>query len=601
VPSLRLAFASLRSLPPPTLLLLLALAACEQSSPKPHGKPVFDASMEPGDDASSAGDGDGDGDASVPPNDAEVAQDLSALLYPGDRLVKVEIEVDAADWDLIRHEGRSLIKVYSGCGDIRGFEYTTVPGSVSVDGQRFEQVGLRKRGLLGSLSTAKPSLRVDFAEYDPQQKLHGSKVMALNNSIQDTTYVRQCLAYELFAAAKLPAPRCAFASVSVNGKSLGTYVHVEAVKKPLLARQLGENGGDLYEGSGADFLPHLLANFEKETHEDEPAGPELDAMRAALELPDDQLLAALEPLIDLDTFVRYWALESLSSTEDSYTGGQNNFFMYVSEKTRKLTFIPWGTDGAFLPPNGEPKRTANLKSTLPRRLYGIPAVRKQFRDTLRTMLDELWHEDQLVADARRMQALLGVAIDPTNLKALETFIRERRAVMAKELDGQVSVAPPAASSFHQCDASRVSEIRGEFKSVWGSVADMSPQLENTLDLKVFGHLLPPGLLMTSAGMADQRPTIMYSHVAVDAVHSLLLFLGPEARVPGVRSFHGFETFGILVSGPLVAPSVDNANQFVPYGWISDGTITLDEAEERDGAVMRGRFAAKLVRTRNEAP
>jgi hypothetical protein len=411
----------------------------------------------------------------------------------------------------------------------------------------------------------------------------------------------------------MPAPRCAFASVTLNGEHLGTYVHVEAVKKPMLAQQLGEDEGDLYEGTGSDFLPHLLQNFEKETNEDEPPSPELEAMRVALEKPDGELLAALEPLIDLNAFVRYWALESLLAHADSYTGNQNNYFLYVSHKTRKLTFLPWGTDASFSPPLENPNApppTVNLKGALPRRLYALESTRQLYRDTLRTLLDDVWDEDALVAELERMQDLVAtaghtVAVEPSAElhekagEALEKIIRSRRAVMERELTGEPSPLPPAEAAFHHCDASRVTPVSGEFRAVWGSVANMGVALENSLDVQAFGKALPPGLLMSSAGVTESRPTIMYTNISLDVIHSLLLFLGPEPLAPGERSFHGFETFGILVSGPLVAPTADNAGQFTPYGWISDGTITLDEAEDQEGAVIRGRFTGNLVRTQEE--
>ena len=38
----------------------------------------------------------------------------------------------------------------------------------------------------------------------------------------------------MFEKAGLPAPRCNFARVSMNGEDLGIYVHVEPVKKAFL-------------------------------------------------------------------------------------------------------------------------------------------------------------------------------------------------------------------------------------------------------------------------------------------------------------------------------------------------------------------------------
>jgi hypothetical protein len=89
---------------------------------------------------------------------------LGCALFPRDRLLQVDLTVAPADWERLRHEGRTLNEIYSGCFK-PAFTYTTVPAGLVVDGQSFEQVGIRNRGLIGSISTLKPSLRIDMDEY----------------------------------------------------------------------------------------------------------------------------------------------------------------------------------------------------------------------------------------------------------------------------------------------------------------------------------------------------------------------------------------------------------------------------------------------------
>ena len=81
------------------------------------------------------------------------------------------------------------------------------------------------------------------------------ELMTLNNSIQDPSTINTCLSYRIFAAGGSPASRCNFATVSVNGKNLGLYVHVEEIKLPFLARHFESADGNLYEGTVSDFTP----------------------------------------------------------------------------------------------------------------------------------------------------------------------------------------------------------------------------------------------------------------------------------------------------------------------------------------------------------
>jgi spore coat protein H len=337
------------------LLGVLLAFACDEPSKSPGTRLGADAGAQ-----SPAAGGDADAaDASfTPPGsdaggpdhagaDAGAVPDPSDALYQPDELLEVEITLDSADWETLRGEGRSIVDVISGCYLDDDFDYTMMPASVTVDGHRLEHVGVRKKGLLGSLAMQRPSLRVDFNEYEKDQNLFGEKTLTLNNSIQDRSYTHTCMAYAAFEAAGIAAPRCSFAHVSVNGEDLGVYVHVEAIKKPFIARRFGNDDGDLYEGALADFRPDRLAYFQKKTNEEEPLSPELVALSDALTKPDQELLAALAPLLDLDAFMRFWATEALVANGDSYSGNQNNFFIYVHPETRKISFIPWGPDGAY--------------------------------------------------------------------------------------------------------------------------------------------------------------------------------------------------------------------------------------------------------------
>lgn len=121
--------------------------------------------------------------------------------------------------------------------------------------------------------------------------------MTLNNAQQDPSIVRQCLGYALFAKAGLVAPRCNFAHVKVNGTDLGVYAHVEAIDKDLLRRRFDKAGGNLYEGTLSDFNPTFERTFDlKNTVVDRS---DLAAVTAALTAPDAELLARLEPLVDV--------------------------------------------------------------------------------------------------------------------------------------------------------------------------------------------------------------------------------------------------------------------------------------------------------------
>jgi spore coat protein CotH len=400
------------------LLVLLALTACTGSSIE--GVP-FDAA----------------------PLDGE-PPDRSSTLFDPDHVLEVAIELDPAEWDMLRTQSRSWVSVFTRCGEHHLDPFTYFRGAVTIDGRRVDDVGVRKKGFLGSLSVSKPSLKLKLDEYVDDQELHGLSKITLNNAVQDPAYVRQCLAYRTFAAANVPAPRCNFARVRVNGADLGLYVHVETVGKPFLRRHFDDDGGNLYEGTLADFRDGWTANLDLKTNEDENDRSDVERVIAALEQSDTGMIGALGDAVDLDALLRFWAAEVLVTHWDSYSGNANNYFAYHDPTSDRFHFIPWGTDNTFLPgpdPFRDGIASTRAVSLMPRRLYGLPDVRARYAEVLRELLTTAWDETAMLAEIDRMAALITPIADPdgsanlaARLEEVRASVRERRAEIEAELD-----------------------------------------------------------------------------------------------------------------------------------------------------------------------
>ena len=112
----------------------------------------------------------------------------------------------------------------------------------------------------------------------------------------------------MFRDSDTVTPRCGFAKVSVNGKSLGVYSNVEAIKPPFFERGFGDGSGDYFEGTLVDFFPDWIKKFEKKNKK----AKFKDLKKIAALLNEDEVdLERLEKHIDLDAFIKYWAMESL--------------------------------------------------------------------------------------------------------------------------------------------------------------------------------------------------------------------------------------------------------------------------------------------------
>ena len=415
-----------------------------------------------------------------------------------DRVLDVSIEIAVEDWDTLRHQTRTLADVFAEIeeyGLSRPFAdiYTWFGASVTVDGETHVDVGVRKKGFVGSQSSTKPSLKLRFDKYTDGQSLSGGmNRMTLNNSVQDPSMVNTCLSYRVFAAAGNPAPRCNFANVSVNGADLGLYVHVEEFKAPFLSSHFGNADGNLYEGTVSDFTPEFRGTIEKKTNEDADDWSDIDAVVGALRDSSDAGLKALGEIVDLDRFLSFWATEVLVGHWDGYAGDRNNYWFY-REPDGRFVFMPWGTDGTFHlqdDPNpfdniSDPPPSVLALTAIPNRLYNHPDWRAKYVARLTEILDAVWDETELLAAVDEMAAIVQQHALPEEARAaaadterVRTFVLKRKAEILTDLsptppdwpEPQVSAGPSAGSG----------TLEITFETTWGSNLSPNPLGQGTI-------------------------------------------------------------------------------------------------------------------------
>jgi spore coat protein CotH len=224
---------------------------------------------------------------------------------------------------------------------------TEVVASLSFEGVTFRDVHLRVKGGLGSSRNLdqKCAWKIDLDDFG--HRLRGLESLTLNNMVQDPSYIHEYLAYSLYRAAGVPAPRVGWARVTVNEVPFGLYSWVESVDDAFLARWYADPSGPLFEGAyGVDFTSDDVPAFELDQGEEADRAA-LAAVVAVLDGPSsDAGVAALERLFDVDELLRAIAVELLALHWDGYTT-QNNYRVYLDPVTGRFQLIPWGTDQTF--------------------------------------------------------------------------------------------------------------------------------------------------------------------------------------------------------------------------------------------------------------
>lgn len=511
--------------------------------------------------------------------------------YAPNHLTEVSIEIESEEWDSLRVEGRLFYELLLGPECFEGPPeevYSWHEGDVYVDQELVEQVGLRKKGFIGSLNRERPSLKIDTDTWVADQTFEdGTERFTLNNNNQDDSRLHSCLAYKVFFEAGVPAPRCAHAVVSVNSRPLGVYSNVQPIKKRMLREHFESDEGELYEGAVSDFTDEWIATFEIKNEGDTLAP--LEELTAVLERPDDALMEGLAEVLDLDAFMTFWAVESLIGHWDGYGQGRNNFYVY-HDSNDLLYFIPWGADAVFQDPNGS---AVLASSRLTTRLYNHPEGKQLFLDELQRVLDDVWDEEALHAEVARVNELIAPRLLDADAQQrvseeIERFIDGRRVVVEAAI-----ASPPERPVF---DAPRecvdpIGTVSATFDTVWGSTEDDPFANPGTLEGEVYGQPHFNDMVGTQAGLSDEgeaQIVIIGLNPAQTTISAVILNITEDLE-PGTYPVDIAATAGYAFTMDLTASPPQPQNIVFLGGEMMLGEISF----EADGAVS-GSVEAILI-------
>lgn len=565
---------------------------------------------------SAAGDGstgdDGSNPDAVGNNDnAEVESDVAARFFEPTHLLEINVRMEPQSWDALRVERRTLNDIILGA-DCQGepFEspFTWKRATVNVDGITRTDVGIRKKGFLGSLDEQRPSLKIAFDEFRSED-LFGIRDLTLNNVIQDPAVIGQCLGYSVFAKAGLAAPRCNFAHLVVNDQDLGIYAHVEPIKKPFIRRHFAADDGDLYEGTLSDFREGWLGTFDPKTAETDATKAALQPIASAASAPADEVPSRLRAVLDLDTFAKFWAIETLIAHADGYSRNTNNFYVYHARDTGLTAFLPWGADMLF--GNGDSSAQGNdpiglyTQGVIVNALYASAEGRNLLLGALQAALNAVWSESELLAEARRMSSLIRDKLEPSQalrfdagLGNLQAFVTTRRAALTKAVaappEKPQDLRPPACLR-------AIGTVAGAFSTIWGTAGAADPFAVGTASLDVVLNGSPwtnvAGKVSATVGPSSDPSSEHEIELVIPALRS-------DGRI-GALAF-GFDRVD-AVAGTLVLdlqrvpgvlfdidPSFPDTPQVL--GIVLGGSLVLDEIGTVTGNAVKGHFSAEIYDT-----
>lgn len=126
------------------------------------------------------------------------------------------------------------------------------PCTLVIDNEAYKNVAIRGKGntsltQVEAYGNDRYSYKIEFDHYDDSNTYYGLDKLCLNNLIQDNTYMKDYLTYQMMNEIGVAAPLCSYVYITVNGQDWGLYLAVEGVEESFLRRNFGSNYGELYK------------------------------------------------------------------------------------------------------------------------------------------------------------------------------------------------------------------------------------------------------------------------------------------------------------------------------------------------------------------
>jgi spore coat protein CotH len=381
---------------------------------------------------------------------ADVKTYPSAPFYDESVLRTVFITFEGKDWE-------------SELEDFHGTD-VDVAANVMIDGKTYRDVGIRFRGMSSMMvpEGRKHSLNLSIDMAHENQSASGYRTLNFLNSHEDPTMMRAVLFLHI-ARQYIPAPKANFVRVVINGENWGIYQNVQQFNKEFLKENFNSTDGARWKAPGPNPQAGLMylgdaAGTYKQAYEikskDDAAqwAALIELCRLLNQTPTNRITTALSPVLDIDSALRFLALDNALVNNDGYWSRASDYSLY-RDMAGKFHIIPhdanetFGAGPAFGPrggpggPGGPGGRGPGgpgflggtsldplgaLDAPLRAKLLAVPELRQKYmgyvRDIATKWLD--WKAMGPVVEGYKTLIEADVKADTKRLETYEAFVQD---------------------------------------------------------------------------------------------------------------------------------------------------------------------------------
>lgn len=324
---------------------------------------------------------------------------------------------------------------------------TEVPADATILGTPVTDIGLSMKGnaSLGASGDKKP-WKLDINAYVERQEYENLPMVLLHNNFGDASMLREALAYEMLRHAGANAGFTRFVEVWIDLTDddagpfyRGVYTMVERPDRRFITNRFGRdsNDGNLYkadawfEQGAADLayygeditgypMPRGRVAYRKMTNVEEADYSDIIELVRVIDgttyASPEEFAAALEEVLDVDSYLRYLAATFLHLNLDTYPYTGNNFYLYADPTAGLVRWIAWDENsswgvfggGAEFPLFGSSESHGPLRrAPLFIKAFEVDRYRTTYAAYVDLLIRTWFNETDLRNRATRLEALLG--------------------------------------------------------------------------------------------------------------------------------------------------------------------------------------------------
>lgn len=275
--------------------------------------------------------------------------------------------------------------------------------SVTIGNETVKYASIKTKGNLTlrsvwSSDSDRFSFTVNFGKYikkkngySANQNFHGLSKISFNNIYGDSTLMKEYLSYNLMTELGVPTPAYSLVNLYINGELWGVYMMVESIDSSLTKRTLDEDNSFLTkpESSGGDLVYNeSLDKYYDETTQSFNFGDDLQyptsssdplyAYNGLWENDEDtfndvkdslptvfkwlktlnelnncedpnteEYKSSLESIMNVDSIIRYFAVNTYLVNLDSYQSGQMQNYALTINDDGYANVLPWDYNYSF--------------------------------------------------------------------------------------------------------------------------------------------------------------------------------------------------------------------------------------------------------------